>query len=987
LENLLKNLNKEQTEAVTHKNGPLLIVAGAGTGKTTVITRRIAYLIEQKLAKPDEILALTFTDKAAGEMQERVDLLLPLGYYDMWISTFHSFCERILKNHALDIGLSNDFKLLDDVGQWVLVFKNFEKFNLDYYRPLGSPNRFTSALLKHFSRCKDELIAPGDYLKYAEGLRLSTDLSSAARGLPSVSEGNPRLEEESEVARIEEVANAYHVYQKLLLDNNYLDFGDLINYTLELFQKRPRILKYYQNKFKFLMVDEFQDTNFSQYQLVKLLSGDAKNITVVGDDDQSIYKFRGASVSNILKFKGDFGGAKQITLIQNYRSTQNILDLAYNFIQANNPDRLEVKLNIDKRLLSSVGKGLDPSLQGHIEVLENEDLSGELHAVAKKILDLKSSDNNCSWNDFAVLVRANSAAEELLPVLDAGKIPYTFVANKGLFKKPIVVDVLSYMRLLDNAHDSQNLYRVFSLPKFNIPHAELSSLVLFAKQKTLSLFEALTPAQALPGISDDIRKKIKMLLDFLHKHSAEAKTSTAAEMMVKIVEDLGFEQKLKEDTTQNAEARELLDQLYKKIEDFEKQEDHKDLHNFLHILDLEMEAGSEGTIKFDPNQGPESVKVMTVHSAKGLEFSYVFIINMVEQRFPTREKSDAIEIPEPLIKDILPEGDFHLQEERRLFYVAMTRARRGLYFTWAKNYGGARLKKPSQFLLETGLVPSEKVSKATGKVVFEKTRPVLNKQQVYLNPPVKFSYTDITSFQTCPLQYKYERFLKLPLPGSHHQSFGNTIHKTFEDFLKLYKNNSEVSQTDLFGKKLSDEPLPDFKLLEKLYNTNWIDDWYPKKDEKEKYRKIGVQMLKYFYEDLSQNKPNVKFIEQFFKLKLGAYDFVGKIDRADQKDGGLEIIDYKTGKTPKTRADLDQLYVYQWAAQEFLHLPVKSLKYWYLRDNQFKEEPCASDSEIDRLKAELLVLMEKIVHTAKYNLFLEEDQKLTHHDCKFLYLE
>jgi len=987
LENLLKNLNKEQTEAVTHKNGPLLIVAGAGTGKTTVITRRIAYLIEQKLAKPDEILALTFTDKAAGEMQERVDLLLPLGYYDMWISTFHSFCERILKNHALDIGLSNDFKLLDDVGQWVLVFKNFEKFNLDYYRPLGSPNRFTSALLKHFSRCKDELIAPGDYLKYAEGLRLSTDLSSAARGLPSVSEGNPRLEEESEVARIEEVANAYHVYQKLLLDNNYLDFGDLINYTLELFQKRPRILKYYQNKFKFLMVDDFQDTNFSQYQLVKLLSGDAKNITVVGDDDQSIYKFRGASVSNILKFKGDFGGAKQITLIQNYRSTQNILDLAYNFIQANNPDRLEVKLNIDKRLLSSVGKGLDPSLQGHIEVLENEDLSGELHAVAKKILDLKSSDNNCSWNDFAVLVRANSAAEELLPVLDAGKIPYTFVANKGLFKKPIVVDVLSYMRLLDNAHDSQNLYRVFSLPKFNIPHAELSSLVLFAKQKTLSLFEALTPAQALPGISDDIRKKIKMLLDFLHKHSAEAKTSTAAEMMVKIVEDLGFEQKLKEDTTQNAEARELLDQLYKKIEDFEKQEDHKDLHNFLHILDLEMEAGSEGTIKFDPNQGPESVKVMTVHSAKGLEFSYVFIINMVEQRFPTREKSDAIEIPEPLIKDILPEGDFHLQEERRLFYVAMTRARRGLYFTWAKNYGGARLKKPSQFLLETGLVPSEKVSKATGKVVFEKTRPVLNKQQVYLNPPVKFSYTDITSFQTCPLQYKYERFLKLPLPGSHHQSFGNTIHKTFEDFLKLYKNNSEVSQTDLFGKKLSDEPLPDFKLLEKLYNTNWIDDWYPKKDEKEKYRKIGVQMLKYFYEDLSQNKPNVKFIEQFFKLKLGAYDFVGKIDRADQKDGGLEIIDYKTGKTPKTRADLDQLYVYQWAAQEFLHLPVKSLKYWYLRDNQFKEEPCASDSEIDRLKAELLVLMEKIVHTAKYNLFLEEDQKLTHHDCKFLYLE
>jgi DNA helicase-2/ATP-dependent DNA helicase PcrA len=1053
--NLLENLNKEQALAVTHKNGPLLIVAGAGTGKTTVITRRIAHLIEQGLAKPDEILALTFTDKAAGEMQERADLLLPLGYYDMWISTFHSFCERILKNHALDIGLSNDFKLLDDVGQWVLVLKNFEKFNLEYYRPLGSPNRFISALLKHFSRCKDELITPEDYLKYAEDLKLATDVAEgvgAAIGRQKKNDPNTKTadlsaealakadksanytaDNQSETLRIQEVANAYHVYQKLLLDNNYLDFGDLINYTLELFKKRPKILEYYSKKFKFIMVDEFQDTNFAQYQLVKLLSensttptrsaghpsfekegnaprlsessakrrslssfsrrstaeggevvgdGHRSNLVVVGDDDQSIYKFRGASVSNILKFKQDYKDAKQITLIQNYRSTQNILDLAYNFIQANNPDRLEIKLNIDKKLKANAAQS-----ESVIEVLEADDLSGELNAVAKKILEIKSKDKNSSWNDFAVLVRANSAAEEFLPVLDISGIPYTFVANKGLFKKEIVVDILSYMRLLDNAHDSQNLYRIFSLPKFRLEHKELSSLLMFAKQKTLSLFEALTPGQALPDISDEGKKRIKNLLDLLQKHSAEAKTSTAAEMMVKIVRDLGLEQKLKEETAQNAEARELLDQFYKKIEEFEKQEDHKDLHNFLHSLDLEMEAGSEGVIKFDPNQGPESVKVMTIHSAKGLEFSYVFIINLVEQRFPTREKSDAIEIPEALIKDILPEGDFHLQEERRLFYVAITRARRYLYLTWAKNYGGARTKKPSQFLLETNLVPSEKISKATGKVIFEKKTAKTNKQAVYANLPVKFSYTDLTTFQTCPLQYKYERYLKLPLPGSHHQSFGNTVHKTFEDFLKLYKNNSKIDQTDLFGKKASDNPLPDFKFLEKLYQNNWIDDWYPKKDEKEKYRKIGLEMLKYFYNDLKDNKPRVEFIEQFFKLKLKDYDFVGKIDRADQKSNGLEIIDYKTGKTPKAKTDLDQLYVYQWAAQEFLRLPVQSLKYWYLRDNKFVEEPKADDKEIMRLKNELLDLIEKIILTTKYDLFLEEDQKLIHHECEFRYLE
>ncbi|HYV33761.1 MAG TPA: UvrD-helicase domain-containing protein, partial [Candidatus Limnocylindria bacterium] len=252
---LLENLNAEQLSAVKHTAGPLLIIAGAGTGKTTVITRRVAYLIEQKLAKPDEILALTFTDKAAGEMQERADLILPLGYYDMWISTFHSFCERILKTHALDIGLSNDFELLDSTRQWTLVYNNFDKFNLDYYRPLGNPGKFINGLLAHFSKCKDEVISPEEYLEYAQKLRLELDSPEKAksRGAGSGSDGKKKADDieaidQTEIARLEEVANAYHVYQKLLLDNNYLDFGDLINYALELFKKRPQILKYYQNK-------------------------------------------------------------------------------------------------------------------------------------------------------------------------------------------------------------------------------------------------------------------------------------------------------------------------------------------------------------------------------------------------------------------------------------------------------------------------------------------------------------------------------------------------------------------------------------------------------------------------------------------------------------------------------------------------------------------------------------------------------------------
>ncbi len=259
----LKKLNKEQSEAVVHKKGPLLIVAGAGTGKTTVITQRIAYLIEKEEVKPEEILAVTFTDKAAGEMEERVDKLLPYGYVDLWVSTFHSFCERILRDHALDIGLPADFKVLDPTAGWLLVRQNLDKFKLDYYNSLGNPTKFIQALISHFSHCKDQEIYPEDYLAYAERLKTRDDAP-----------------ESQEVERIKEVANAFHIYQRLLLENSYLDFGDLINYCLKLFKKRPLILEKYREKFKYVLVDEFQDTNWSQYELIKFLAAPKNNLTV-----------------------------------------------------------------------------------------------------------------------------------------------------------------------------------------------------------------------------------------------------------------------------------------------------------------------------------------------------------------------------------------------------------------------------------------------------------------------------------------------------------------------------------------------------------------------------------------------------------------------------------------------------------------------------------------------------------------------------------
>ncbi len=336
-EKLLENLNEEQKKAVVYKNGPLLIVAGAGTGKTTVITTKMAWLILRNQIKPDEILTLTFTDKAAEEMEERVDQLLPYGYVDLWISTFHSFAERILKQRAIDIGLSDNFKLLNQTEQNLLIRRNFDQFNLDYYRPLGNPTKFIQAMIKHFSRAKDEEIWPEDYLKYVDELKGNLDNMLNENNFKK----NNQETTGQETEKINEIANAYHVYQQLLLKNNALDFGDLINYTLKLFRKRPQILEKYRKQFKYILIDEFQDTNWAQYELIKLLGAPKNNITVSFDDDQSIYKFRGASISNVMQFKKDYPKAQQIVLIKNYRSKQNILDLAYNFIQNNNPNRLE----------------------------------------------------------------------------------------------------------------------------------------------------------------------------------------------------------------------------------------------------------------------------------------------------------------------------------------------------------------------------------------------------------------------------------------------------------------------------------------------------------------------------------------------------------------------------------------------------------------------------------------------------------------------
>jgi DNA helicase-2/ATP-dependent DNA helicase PcrA len=531
------------------------------------------------------------------------------------------------------------------------------------------------------------MIGPAEYLAYAQNAKLDKDKAGDA----------------DELSRLAEVAEAYHVYTQLLRENDALDFGDLINEVVRLFKTRPAILEKYRRQFKYLIVDEFQDTNIAQFELLRLLAGEKANITVVGDDDQSVYKFRGASVSNILQFKQYFPATKQVILTENYRSPQSILDAAYKFIQANNPNRLEAQL----------GEGLSKKLHanithlGTVEHLHGQTVTDEAKLVVKKIQETLSSDPDTDYSQFAILSRSNDGANPFIAALNGAGIPYIFYASTGLYQKPVVLDIVNYLRLLDNYHESPSLYRLLAGPVVDLDHNDIVILTHAANKKACSLFETAKTAAAL-GISAEGLVKLNRFLGLVGKHSQLARTSDVRRVIFAFLEDTGYLKRLVGDDDQlSHDMLSYINQFWRVIEDFVSAEPEPSARLFLERIKLQVEAGEDGHLAFDPDIGPEAVRIMTVHASKGLEFDYVFLVSLIDRRFPSSERSEPIELPPALIKEILPEGDHHLEEERRLFYVGMTRAKKGLFLTSADDYSGTRKRKLSRFLTELGYGSSD----------------------------------------------------------------------------------------------------------------------------------------------------------------------------------------------------------------------------------------------------------------------------------------
>ncbi len=949
-QDLLEMLNEEQKDAVVHKEGPLMIVAGAGTGKTMVVTRRIAWLIDQGLVKPEQILALTFTDKAAAEMEERVDMLLPYGYVDLQISTFHSFCERLLREFGVEIGLPTDFQLANELDAWLLARQNFDRFELDHYRPLGNPTKYIRSMLTHFSRLKDMGMDPEAYLAFVEEQRADLDAAQASEEMTA------------EIKRLDELARAYHTYQSILLENDSLDFGDLILYALQLLSKRPGVLAEVQRRYPYVLVDEFQDTNDAQYRLVKAIAKPGNNITVVGDDDQSIYKFRGASLANILRFEQDYPDTKKVVLTSNYRSVQTILDHAHGFIQNNNPNRLEA---------SSEGK-LSKKLRAHregegvIEHIHAERLEDEVRMVAEKILDLKELNSELVWNDFAVLVRSNSAGTDFAQTLERHKIPYQFLALRGLYTKPVVLDVMAFMRVVNDPYESSSVYRILSMEMLEIDETTIIELNHLARRKGKSLFEAIELSQSLLELDPEQSTTLHNLAEMIRGFQKEARGRNVSELFIHILKISGYLEWMNGlGEREKLEGFGFLQQMYQRLKSFERRHEHPVLHHFLEEFAHERDAGEEGSLNIDLDAGPDMVRIMTVHAAKGLEFKHVFVVNLVDQRFPTRRKSDAIPVSEGLAGPSDEAGD-HIEEERRLFYVAMTRAKDGLYMTSASDYGGVRKRKLSKFLHELGYEIGEDGASVKELEIFDEDKGVSEtNDDVQIPVPKQFSFTQLAAFKTCPLQYKFAHVLKVPVFGKWTFSFGKTMHNTLQRFFTVWLERTGQQQASLFGGASSgDEVVPvELDELLEMYELCWQDEWYVNDTQREEYRAKGKKSLRSFYKDLSTNMPKPVSVEQGFTLKFGDIVLKGRIDRIDVFEDGVEIVDYKTG-SPKTekkmsKEDKEQLYLYQLAARDVLGLNPKKLTFHYLEDNS-RVSFLASDDDLVNLQERILERVEKI---------------------------
>ena len=635
MNDIIDVLNDKQKEAVLSTEGPCLVIAGAGSGKTKVLTHKIAYLMQEKNVKPWSILAITFTNKAANEMKERVENLVGDVAKDMWIGTFHSICVRILRRYIDRIGFTSSFIIFDSSDQRTLVKQCLKQLNIDD-KMLND-----RAVLSEISNAKNEMLEPDAY-----NLRTNNEI------------------------RKETIAKVYELYQKRLRENNAIDFDDIINYTIRILSENPDVLEYYSNKFEYVLVDEYQDTNKAQFTLVSILAALHGNITVVGDNDQGIYSFRGADITNILNFEKDFPGTKIIKLEQNYRCTQNILDAA-NAVIKNNETKYE------KKLWTENGKG------GMITVFRGNDEYDEANFIVENINKLRREEY-MTYNDFAILYRMNSQSRRIEDILRRENVPYKIIGGLKFYERKEIKDTIAYLRLIQNPSDNLSLSRIINEPKRGIGKTSLDNVQQIAMQSETSMYDVIKRADefGLNRVFVNSREFISQIEEL----RAKKDHIKISDLIKETLNKTGYTKALEDEDTAEAETRlENIEEFLTVAMEFEEQMAENSLEEFLEGITLSSDIDNA-------DDQEDSVTLMTLHSAKGLEFPVVFLVGMEEGIFPGYKS-----IGEPK----------ELEEERRLCYVGITRAKQNLFISCARQrtiFGSTSCNQVSRFVKE---IPKE----------------------------------------------------------------------------------------------------------------------------------------------------------------------------------------------------------------------------------------------------------------------------------------
>lgn len=873
-------LNAAQLLAVNHKTGPALVVAGAGTGKTRVLVERLVKLHADGTPL-DRILALTFTEKAAAEMADRVSDALNEYQTEIPIFTFNAYGESLLRRYSADIGLGRNFTLLGESSQIVFLRERLDELDLEYFAPVNRPDAMLGDLRDYFSRLKQQLVTPSQHLGQVKQL----PASDAAEKLHK--------------AKYLELASAYGTYIRLCREANVIDYDDQIYLLVELLDKRPNILKEVQELYDYIMIDEFQDTNHMQVGLVDRVAGRSANLLVVGDDDQSIYGWRGATLANILEFKDRYPKAAEITLTQNYRSTENILSAAYKLIQHNNPGRLEQRLGINKKL-TAPRKGKLPTLKQFASLEE------ELGWIAKDIKSRVATGTQPS--DIAVLARRNITIEQLHGYLDFEGVDHVLIGQKyELYHEPIVRTVLEALKAVVDPTDNLALYHTMTSPLCGVP-VDLAGEWASHARRTHEPLEAVARS-AKSAIGNQALQNIR-------EWREKSPNLTVGQLVYEILDSSGYKDALyshaQSDNTA-AMAVNRLSELFTTLKQFEQVAVVPSAVQYVESLPALQAAGDIGEDN-TLDLSNSLVNLLSIHKSKGLEWPIVYIVDCTEGSFPMRETFRGIKS----LVDARVEADSHLAEERRLMYVAMTRAKDMLVLTNSNRHGTGAPRKPSRFLLEAFGENAINGSSDIGNsrhLPRQLTSPgpfelpdIPIPGHILQNGTLKLTVSQIQKYLDCPLDFFYRFVLNVPQPASPAQEYGNLMHDLLQD----------MNEALMTGK------LPSLKSLQAKLDKSWPRHGHLSGNQRDRALKRAHETLKALYGRVqAQNRVPVA-VEQAFKFSLpeAKLQISGRFDAVLRHGNGVEIVDYKTStsvdspeKAKQRATGSQQLAVYALAWQ------------------------------------------------------------------------